>query len=354
MQATNEIKKERKPFYTILIEHRELPLLAVLLLFVVFMSVVRKNFLSENGQDILLNGAINMILSCGMLCVLLIGSIDISITAVVAFSGALAGILMQRHGIEALPLLLLVGLGVGMVIGLVNGLLMSYGRVISLIVTLSMSYIMRAPISMPFMLGMKKIPMPFIEEIDGVAMENSFSKWFVYMFTPQNTFLGIPFLLWVAIIIVVIVGVFLRYTKTGRSLYAVGSNAEAAEMRGVHINRVRVLAHTICGALAGLAGVIWLGRFGSIDSGAAAGEEMYVIAACVMGGVAVTGGYGKITGVVIGSVMIPLIDRAIPLLFPGNSMIRDFVKGILLVGVILLNVILQRISDKQDLKRRNI
>ena len=151
-----------------------------------------------------------------------------------------------------------------------------------------------------------------------------------------------------------IVTLYREMTRTGRNLYAVGSNAEAAKMRGVPINRIRVLAHTICGATAGLAGIMWLAFYAAIEKGSALGDEMFTIAACVLGGVAVTGGYGKITGVVIGALMIAFIDSAIPQMGIGNSMITEFIKGILLLVAILLNVILQRIAEKQDLARRNI
>ena len=170
----------------------------------------------------------------------------------------------------------------------------------------------------------------------------------------NHSFLGLPFLVWLAVLVVVITGVFLKYTRTGRNLYAVGSNAEAAQMRGVPINRIRVLAHTICGATAGLAGIMWLAFYAAIEKGSALGDEMFTIAACVLGGVAVTGGYGKIGGVVIGALMIAFIDSAIPQMGIGNSMITEFIKGILLLIAILLNVVLQRVAEKQDLARRNI
>ena len=170
----------------------------------------------------------------------------------------------------------------------------------------------------------------------------------------NHELLGLPFLVWLAIIVVAATALFLNYTRTGRNLYAVGSNAEAAQMRGVHLNKIRVLAHTICGATAGLAGIMWLAFYAAIEKGSATGDEMFTIAACVLGGVSVTGGYGKITGVVIGALMVAFIDSAIPQMGIGNSMITEFIKGILLLFAILLNVILQRISAKQDLAGRNI
>ena len=336
-----QMKKERKPLYALLIEHREIPLLAVLVLLLVAISIRVPGYIPKSYMNVLKNGSVNMVLSCGMLCVLLVGSIDISITAILAFVGCVAGKLMGMGVIQSVFLMFALGIGIGAVIGAINGVLMSYGRVISIIVTLSTSYIVRALIPMEWLMGMNKI--------NPTDLTNEFA-----FFLTGNSFLGLPLLVWMAIAVTVLTGVFLKYTRTGRNLYAVGSNAEAAQMRGVHINRIKVLAHVICGATAGLAGIMWLSFYNAVEKSTATGNEMFTIAACVLGGVSVTGGYGKITGVVIGAVMIALIDNAIPMLGIGNSMITEFVKGILLLFAILLNVILQRMANKQDLARRNI
>lgn len=334
-------KRERKPLYALLIEHREIPLLAVLLLLLALVSIRVPGYIADNYMNVLKGGSINMVMAAGMLCVLLVGSIDISVTAILAFAGALCGKLMGMGVIQSTGLMFLLAIGIGAVIGAVNGVLMSYGKVISIIVTLGTSYIVRALIPMEWLLGMNKVVPTDLTE--------GFKNSMVY-----STFLGLPYLVWTAILVTVLVGVFLKHTRMGRNLYAVGSNAEAAQVRGVHINRVKVLAHVICGATAGLAGVMWLGYYWAIEKGSATGNEMFTIAACVLGGVSVTGGYGKITGVVIGALMIAVIDSAIPQLGIGNSMITEFIKGILLLFAILLNVILQRIANKRDLARRGI
>ena len=336
-----QTKKERKPIYSILIEHREIPLLAVLALLLIVVSIRVPGYVGKSWLNVLKNGSINMVMCCGMLCVLLIGSIDISITAILAFAGAVAGKLMSTGAIQSTLVMFLLGIAIGSVVGAINGVLMSYGRVIALIVTLSTSYIVRALIPMEWLLGMNKI--------NPTQLTQGFKDSLI-----NHSFLGLPFLVWLAILVVVLTGLFLKYTRTGRNLYAVGSNAEAAQMRGVPINRIRVLAHTICGATAGLAGIMWLAFYAAIEKGSALGDEMFTIAACVLGGVSVTGGYGKISGVVIGAVMIATIDSAIPQMGIGNSMITEFIKGILLLVAILLNVILQRVAERQDLARRNI
>lgn len=336
-----QTKRERKPLYALLIEHREIPLLAVLVLLLVLVSIRVPNYIPNSYMNILKGGSINMVMAAGMLCVLLIGSIDISVTATLALAGSIAGVLMRDGYVTSSFVMFLIGIGLGAVIGLINGLLMSYGHVISIIATLGMSYVVRALIPMDWLLGMNKI--------NPTNLSEDFRKCLTGRFL-----LGIPYLVWLAIAVTVLIGLFLKYTRTGRNIYAVGSNEEAAEVRGVPTNRVKVLAHTICGATAGLAGIMWLGYYSAIEKGSATGDEMFTIAACVLGGVSVTGGYGKMTGVVIGAVMIAAINNAIPQLGIGNSMITEFIKGILLLFAILLNVILQRIADKQDLARRNI
>lgn len=334
-------KDSKRSIYQILIEYRELPLLAVLALFLAAVNLRVPGYLGNSWMNVLKNGSINMVMCCGMLCVLLVGSIDISTTATLAFAGAVAGKLMGMGLIQNTFMMFALGIAIGASIGAINGILMSYGRVIALIVTLSTSYIVRALIPMDWLLGMNKI--------NPTQLTQSFKDSLI-----NHYFMGLPFLVWLAVLVVIVTGFFLKYTRTGRNLYAVGSNAEAARMRGVPLNGIRVLAHTVCGATAGLAGIMWLAFYAAIEKGSATGDEMFTIAACVLGGVSVTGGYGKITGVVIGALMVAFIDSAIPQMQIGNSMITEFIKGILLLSAILLNVLLQRASARQALAGRNI
>ena len=257
---------KKKSFYSVLIEHRELPLLAVLALLLVAVNMRVPGYLANSWLNVLKNGSINMVMCCGMLCVLLVGSIDISTTAVLAFAGAVAGKLMGLGVIQNTLLMFILGIAIGAAIGAINGFLMSYGRVIALIVTLGTSYIVRALIPMNWLLGMNKV--------NPTQLTQGFKDSLI-----NHEFLGLPFLVWLAVLVVIGTAIFLNYTRTGRNLYAVGSNAEAAQMRGVHLNRIRVLAHTICGASAGLAGIMWLAFYAAIEKGSATGDEMFTIAA---------------------------------------------------------------------------
>jgi len=334
-------KQHKLDLNTLLIQHREIPLLAVLVLLLVGVSFRVPGYVGNNYMNILKGGAINTVMASGMLLVLLIGSIDISVASTLAFVGAVSGMLMRDGHIATIPGMLAVGVGLGAVVGAVNGVLMAYGKVLPIIVTLGLSYVTRAMIPMDWLLGLNKIARLDLTDTFKVFMLD----WY---------FLGFPLLVWTAVAVVAIIGVFLRFTRIGRNLYAVGSNEEAAKVRGVHTSVVKVLAHTICGMTAGLGGIMWLGYYNAVEKSTATGDEMYVIAACVLGGVAVTGGYGKITGVVIGALMIAVINNAIPQLNIGNAMITEFVKGLLLLLAILLNVLLRRAAARRELLGRNI
>ena len=333
-------QKRRFSLYAFFMERREIPLMLILCLLIAGVSLRIPGYFSSNYMNILKNSSINLVMASGMLCVLLIGSIDISVAAVLELSAAVAGVLMRDGYITSNLAMFAVGIAVGAVIGLISGALMSYGRVLPIIVTLGMMYMARALIPMDFILGMNKIAR--IDLTDGF-------KDFIL-----EPILGIPLLVWIAAAVAALMGFFLRYARVGRSIYAVGSNVEAAEMRGVHVKLVRVLAHVICGATAGMAGIMRLAEYNAIEKGAANGQEMYVIAACVLGGVSVMGGYGKMIGVVIGALLIATIDSAIPQLFMQSTMMKEFFKGILIIFAILLNVAIQRAANRRNLKGRNI
>lgn len=330
--------KKKTSLSSFFFEHREAPLIIVLILLLIGVNLRIPGYFSSNYMNILKNCSINLVMACGMLCVLLIGSIDISVAAVLELAGAVTGVLMRDGFISSTWMMFVVGIAIGAAVGALTGVLTSYGRVLPIIVTLGMTYMARALIPMDFLLGMNKIAR--------IDLQDSFKDFILVKY------LGVPLLVYMAAAVALLIGFFLKYTRTGRSIYAVGSNAEAAEMRGVHVNRTKVIAHVICGATAGMAGVMRLAEYNAIEKGCATGQEMYVIAACVLGGVSVMGGYGKMIGVIIGSLLIATIDSAIPQVFMEATMMKEFFKGILILAAILLNVFLQRAAKKSNLKGR--
>lgn len=181
-----KMKDKKDSVFSLISHHRELPLVLILVLLLIVVSALVPGYLKASYMNILKGGSIDLVMACGMLCVLLIGSIDISVAGVLAFSGALAGMLMRDGTIHSVFGMLVVGIGVGAVFGAVSGVLTAYGRVLPIIVTLGMSYVARALIPMEWLLGLNKIaPTDLTESFRGFFLDRSF--------------LGLPYLVWTAI-----------------------------------------------------------------------------------------------------------------------------------------------------------
>jgi len=153
---------------------------------------------------------------------------------------------------------------------------------------------------------------------------------------PKATVLGVPALLWVAVIVAAAMTVFLTGTRTGRAIYAVGGNPVAARYCGIRIARVQVLVYAISGALAGLCGYLWVARYGIAYVEIAIGYELTVIAACVIGGVSINGGIGTVLGVVLGALFLGIVKNALPLV--GVSPFWQMVvSGVVITGAVVVN-----------------
>lgn len=356
-----DTEKRKSTFYTIFVKYREISLLAVLILLVIGVGLRNNNFFApEKLLFIVEDTATLAILAAGMMCVMLVGSIDISISGIMAFSAMVVGILMKNSletikitqmidGVETVKtvkestsLLLLIpfGMGVGAVCGLVNGLIIAYGNVLPIVTTLGMQYIMY---------GLAHVVS------DGKAVYKKDMSTAFTEFT-REAFLGINAKTWIMLLVFIIMFLFITYLRTGRHLYAVGSNAEAAEMRGIHVRRTKLIAHIIMGALAGLAGLMFASHDTKITQDLKTGYEMYVIAACVIGGVSVTGGSGKVTGVLLGAMTIGVINNGLPMLrLTGQAEFwKKLIQGALILIAVISNVILQRSVRKSDLRGRKI
>ncbi|MGI6239651.1 MAG: ABC transporter permease [Christensenellales bacterium] len=353
--------KAKTPLYAIFMKYRELGLLIVMATLILIVSLRTPAFFTGAKMLFIVEDtSIMIVLAAGMMCVLLVGSIDISIAAIMALSAMVTGVIMRSqitetdvirivNGVETtlayresvpILLLLLIGMTVGGLCGAVNGLLISYGRVLPIVATLGMQYILYG-----------------ISHIVGnntAVYRKDMSDDFV-QFTRWEP-LGIDTKIWIMAAVVLLVFLFATYLRSGRHLYAVGSNREAAEMRGINANRTILTAHIIMGVLAGLAGLMYGSRDTKITQDMANGYEMFVIAACVIGGVAVTGGSGRITGVVLGALTIGIINNGLPMLrLVGNAEFwKKAIQGALILIAVVSNVLMQRSMNRQNLKRRRI
>lgn len=327
--------KEKNSILKKITASRELSLLLVLIVLCLVISLKSPGFLAPKSiADMLKNNVVTMIMAVGMLGVLLLGGIDISITSTAALAGMTVGMLLKRGVIASTPMALLIALGIGILCGALVGLVISRGEVLPIIATMGFMYIYR---------GLAYV----ISNNEWASAENlgSFKDFSL------NSFLGINNVVWVMIIIYAVAFVVMRWTPLGRDFYAVGNNREAAEISGINTENVILFAHTIMGALAGLCGALAVSIYASAQANMLFGKEMDVIAACVIGGVSMSGGRGNVVGAFLGALILAVISKALPLV-GIESIAQNTVKGVIILVVIILNVLTQRSIDKNNLKAR--
>lgn len=317
---------------------RETGMILFIILLAVFIQLRNNNFMTfENLNDMLVNASIMGTLAVGMMMVIITGGIDLSIGATLALSGMCAALYVRGNADASPWIALLIGLCVGFIAGLINGLLVGYGNVLPLIATLGMMNVYRG---LTFIIA------------DGAwvsahQMNDSF-KAIAFV-----DILGINSLIFVAIIFFILGAAFLGWTRLGRKIYSAGSNAEAARITGVNVSAVRLLAYTIMGSIAGLCGVLWVSRFASAQGDTAIGYEMNIIACCVLGGVSIRGGSGKVFGVVLGTLLFGILKNALPLL-RISPFWQDALYGVIILIAILVSTIFKRVADRRNLQRRHI
>jgi len=246
-------------------------------------------------QQLLSGAALIALLGVGETLVIVTRNVDLSIGSVVGLSAYIVGDLFKHN--QGMPVVLgfIVAIGVGAAIGAVNGLITTVARVPSLVVTLAMLYIVR---------GLDGLL------VNGTTIDpGSIPKAFTAV--GYQTFLGIP---WLAIIVAVVVagaGYAMRSFRSSRDLYAIGSNPDAAALAGIPSERRVFTAFLISGALAGLGGALFLALHAQIDVSGGTGYELIVIAAVVVGGVAIFGGSGTVLGAALGAVLLNTINQAL-------------------------------------------
>ena len=300
---------------------RESGIIVVLVAFVAVTASIQPRFLNQqNIQFVLINTTIFALLALGETMVVVSRNVDLSIGSVLGLSAFLsARLFSQVHGIP-IPLVFLAGLGIGLACGMANGLMVSVGRVPSLVVTLATLYIIRG-VDILIVGG---------NEVVSQSLPAGFAQ------IPQATVFGVPYL---AIAVACVIGAgayYLRSFRSGRELYAIGSNPDAARLAGIAVGKRVFTAFAVSGAIAGVAGVLWAAQYQTIDSTAGTGNELQVISAVVVGGVAIFGGSGSAIGAAIGALLLSTINSALNVL--GISPFWDqAIAGFLLLLAITLD-----------------
>jgi inositol transport system permease protein len=273
-------------------------------------------FTAANLVNILRQVSINGLLAVGVTLVLLTGGVDLSLGSVVALSGVVAASLAQP-GDGPVLFAVAAGIGAGLACGLVNGALVAYGRVAPFIATLGMMTAAR-----------------------GLALVWSGGRP-VSNLVPGFTALGgdwgrlpIPALLLAAVTLAV--WVFLNRTRWGRHLYAVGSSAAAARAAGISVTGIRLFAYSLCGALAGLAGVVLAARITTGQPNAGIAYELDAIAAVVIGGTSLSDGVGGVGGTILGVLLLGVINSGLDQL-NVSAYYQQIIKGAIIVGAVWLD-----------------
>jgi hypothetical protein len=318
-------------------KNRNLGLILGLLFLLILAAIITPSMYSMDSiMNMLQNNAVFGLLAVGEMLVILTGGIDISIGATLSFSGVVCCRLMAENPTVPAIVWVVLSLVVGAVCGLINGSLVGYFKIVPMIATLGTMYAYRG-FSFLFSGG---------------------EWWFPHQFTQQyqdfatKRFLGISSLLWILIIVFILAMIFLGYTSRGRRIYAIGTNRESARIASINEARVTLMAMTICGMLAGLAGMLYTANYATCSYSIGESYEMTAIAICILGGVSITGGKGKVDGVFIGFIMMSVITYFISLL-PGLSVWSDAIQGGIIIAAVGLNIFTEKSAIKRALKERS-
>ncbi len=316
---------------------RTFGILAVLALFVAITAAIQSRFVgSANIQFILTQTSLYALLAVGEAMVIITRNVDLSIGSIVGLSAYVSAHQFGAHPGISIVLVFLIGLGVGAACGTVTGTIVAVGRVPSLVVTLAMLYIIRGVDTI--IVGSREV----VASTEPDAFNN----------IPGHTIAGIPDIAIGVAVVVAIAAYYMRSYRSGRDLYAIGSEPQAARLVGIPTGRRIFVAFLISGALAGLGGVLWASQYATINSTAANGLELQVIAAVVVGGVAIFGGSGTVVGAALGALLLQTITSALNVLgIP--SLWTQAISGFLLLVAITLDRVIQ-IQQTAALRRRRV
>lgn len=321
-----------------LLTSRESAIALVLILVIAAATLNTRSFLfSDNSwRDLLLAPSILLLLAIGQAVVIITRNVDLSVGSTLALTAYLTGRLFVDNPGIPIIVVFVIGMLAGAGLGLINGLLVALGKVPALVITLGTLYIYRGVV----------LSWAGSDRINASDMPNDF------LALGTKTILTIPVLTIIALVVLGIVGYYLRTARGGRELYAIGSDPAAANLYGLKVRRRVIGAFVLCGALAGLAGVVYAARYGTISSGAGQDIELQAVGAAVIGGVAIFGGSGSVWGAAIGAWLLITINRALPILG-----VQDFwqqaVVGALILGAIVLDRVLSARRSRKLVEARD-
>jgi len=304
---------------------REFGILLAFVLVVAVTTIKNPNFLfsTDGFRDLLLTPSILLLVAVGQAIVIITRNVDLSVGSVLGLSAYLTGRVFIDLAWLPWPTVFVIGIAFGALLGLVNGALVAFAKVPALVITLGTLYAYRGI----------NVLWTGSDRINASDMPKDF------LALGTSSLFGIPWLTILALVVLVVAGWFLRTQRAGRELYAIGSDPHAAHLYGLRVTRRVLGAFILSGALAGLAGVLYAARYGTVASQAGSGWELDAVGAAVIGGVAIFGGSGTVWGAALGAYLLLTINRALPVIGVQDFWQRAVV-GVLILGAIVLDRVL--------------
>ena len=308
-----------------------LPTLAALVIFVLMLiygeTAYGRIFQLSTLSNLFINNAHLIILAVGLTFVIISGGIDLSVGAIIALS-SVSGVMLASTGMNA-ALVIVVMILIGSTIGLASGILIQYFNVQPFIATLAMMFLGRGLASM-----LSTVPLR-LEENSGILMLGTKLK--IIDGPKVNDLVITPGVL-IALLVVIAAFFVLHRTRTGRTVYAIGGSEQSASLMGLPVLRTKLMIYVISGTLAGIAAVVYTARLGSAQNITGIGWELDAIAAAVIGGTLLTGGFGYVLGSVVGALVLGLMN----VLITRDGGIPPEATTIITGGILLVFVLLQR------------
>jgi len=317
---TREVREE----FGIHAAPREVGVLLVLLGMCAALALLRPRFL-EGGNLLDLARQFSMvgIMAVGMTMVIILGGIDLSVGSIVALAGCLATLAIH-HADCCLWTAIAIALASGAAVGAINGTLISWFRMAPFVITLGTMSMARSLAIVAT--GAEQVT------VKGRLAQPGFDA------VAWADTLGVPNPVWLMILVVLAGHVFLSYTRTGRHVYYIGANEEAARLSGLNVTWIKWGIYTVCGLLAGLAGIVQASRVATGQPSAGMGDELRVIAAVIIGGASFSGGVGTVIGALLGAAIMGVLRQGLVILGVETNW-QQFVEGGVIIGAVALDML---------------
>lgn len=296
---------------------KNIPLMGLFALIVIISILSSAFFTSYNILSVLRQASINGLIAFGMMFVILSSGIDLSVGSTLAFSSLIMAKLIQL-GVNS-PIAILVSLIIGVIIGIINGLLISKGKLQPMIATLSTMMVLRG------------LTLFISNGVPVSKLGEGMIGW-----VGRGDFVSIPVPVYILILIFFVIHFILNRTVFGKRVYAIGGNAKAARLSGIEVEKYLIYVYIFSGVLAALAGVILTSRIDSAVPTAGISYEMNAIAAVVIGGASLTGGRGKVTGTLIGILIIAVLINGLNLL-GTSAYLQQIITGLIIITAVIFD-----------------